>query len=262
MRDLLTPRIATIRQKAGEKQVDEKFLKDTSKWLEHILKEKYIPRNLWKKCVAVDSHILLGTDTSLFSHKIESIKRSRLSTESYKGGENVDTSGILVRYDTHGYVIMVIDRAQELCVLVKKHGHYTGVDTNSIDGKKQNFWTIMEEVFSEEVWEVDGTRAVLQKLEESLGGAIYEGYLKSSQAKGNEARLNKYFYSVCVTLTSGPVIRIVFTKRLQEKQILARIYTPKSRFEYGTLFDSQDFERQWKKGDRNPRPNNVQTLKK
>lgn len=245
IRDILTPRISKICKIAGRKEVDERFLKDTSKWLEHVLKDKYIPANLWKRCIAVDSHILFGTEISTNEFMSKRLKRMNLTTESYIKEEGIDTGGILVRYSTQKYAFMVIDQATRFCVIVKKRGSDARVIANSIDEKKERFWIIMEDVFSEEVWKPDGTKANLIIVNENTNAAINDGSLRDSKAKGNEARLNKYFLHSNVKLTPGHVVRIVFKKRLKEKEVKARLYVPNSRFEEGTLFDSQDFDKHW-----------------
>ena len=166
VRDLLTPRIAEVSKAAGKKTVADRFLKDTNAWLVHVLGEANVPRTLWKRCVAVDSHILAGTVMSRLSQVKERVKRGGLAIASYKKSDEEDTSGILVRYATRKYAIQVIDQAQRLCVVVKRRG--TKASADDLDKKREMFWAIVKDALSEEIWKPDGIEAALHIWDEGV----------------------------------------------------------------------------------------------
>lgn len=238
VKNLLDPNISELQRISGN-GVDVIYLKDTVKWLEHILKKKYIPSDLWEHCVAVNSHILLATDTGRFSHMRERIDQKQIAVETYKKEANIDTSGILVRYEIEKYAFLVVDKAMELCIIIKVKDIEQALE--KLGDRTKLFWDLMEDAFVEEMWKPDGVRASLHIWDEVSESGVYDAYMISSSASANKIQLNNFFQMVRVNFPPGPVVRMVFQKKLQQKEVTSVKYIPKTRFEEGTLFDNQNF---------------------
>lgn len=243
---LFDPDIGQLSKKHGIK-VDDRYRKDTVKWLSIILRVDLIPPDLWEHAVAVKSHLFCATETIVSLEKVRPrLEKLTLDYQIEAGSDQTD--GIIVRYETGEYIVLVVDEKEKIAVLIREKNR-AKIQT-ATEQRIEYMWEILRKVFAESIWKTKGEIAQLSLVKSDPETDVMTAFLHSPSAKpkiidGKEAAidaiLNDQFEGVNITLPPGPVVKAVFLKRLVPKEKTARLYIPHTRFEEGTLFDSQDF---------------------
>ena len=240
LQTLLDPRIGQLQEMAGI-EADGKYLEDMRKWLGAVLKPESVPVDLLEHVVAVKSHILLAADPRFFAELAKVSKLSALDIETTDVSQFSDTSGLIVRYETEKYIILVVDRAMDMAIVVRSKTEKA--DLKDKEKRIAFLWDVLADLFVEELWKPRGEKAYLTFLSDPSGSQVHDAALTNVKREDGEwagaVQLTDHFTWVRLTLPPGPVVRAVLVKRLPSRAKEARLF-PGSRFEEMTLFEYDD----------------------
>jgi hypothetical protein len=199
-----------------------------------------VPPDLAHHAVAVGSRIYCATDTALLPRLKESVERIGL-TAATTPTPGINSSGILVRYETRNRVVLVVDTARSLLILVRDKQPKNDEAYGTTE-RVRRFWSMLPVVFNNQVSQLSGGPPTMSEIGQAGNHDVMDVWLYAYNKRVESPKEFRHFEAARLTLPPGPVIRVVFFKRLVEKEIKARVYMPRSRFENGTLFDNQQFD--------------------